>query len=138
MIRHKMNQTRKPLGMIGLSGLGHISMKFGKALGPNVTSFQHKHLKEGRSLESTWSRRICSLIRHGANEDTASSEHPFDPYIATLKTTRVLILVGALSEIKLDPLRLLLGMITIFESTTSGTKYTQEMLGFLRHSQNLT
>jgi D-arabinose 1-dehydrogenase-like Zn-dependent alcohol dehydrogenase len=43
--------------------------------------------------------------------DTASGEHPFDPYITTLKTAGVLVLVGAPSEMKLTPLKLLLGKV---------------------------
>ncbi|CAK7338977.1 unnamed protein product [Dovyalis caffra] len=62
--------------------------------------------------------------------DTASGDHPFDPYVGTLKTAGILVLVGAPSEIKLSPLRLLLGMITISGSATGGTKDTQEMQDF--------
>ena len=37
MMRHKMNQPGKSLGVIGLGGLGHMAIKFGKAFGLNVT-----------------------------------------------------------------------------------------------------
>ncbi|KAG6744600.1 hypothetical protein POTOM_051236 [Populus tomentosa] len=129
MIRHKMNHPGKSLGVIGPGGLGHMAVKFGKAFGMNVTVF---------SLESAWSRQLCSLVGHGANGDksldfiidTASGEHPFDPYITTLKTAGVLVLVGAPSEMKLTPVRLLRGMISISGSASGGTKHTQEMLDF--------
>lgn len=39
MMRHKMNQPGKSLGVIGLGGLGHMAVKFGKALGLKVTVF---------------------------------------------------------------------------------------------------
>lgn len=39
MIRHKMNQPGKSLGVIGLGGLGHLAVKFGKAFGLKVTVF---------------------------------------------------------------------------------------------------
>ncbi|XP_072079497.1 probable cinnamyl alcohol dehydrogenase 1 [Arachis hypogaea] len=35
--------------------------------------------------------------------DTASGNHPFDPYMFLLKTCGVLVLVGAPSEIKIKP-----------------------------------
>ena len=37
MMRHKMNQPGKSLGVIGLGGLGHMAVKFGKAFGLKVT-----------------------------------------------------------------------------------------------------
>lgn len=55
--------------------------------------------------------------------DTASGDHPFDPYMSLLKTAGVLVLVGAPSEVKLSPLSLLLGKFSNFN--------TQEFLFFL-------
>ena len=37
MMRHNMNQPGKSLGVIGLGGLGHLAVKFGKAFGLKVT-----------------------------------------------------------------------------------------------------
>lgn len=41
--------------------------------------------------------------------DTASGDHPFDPYVSLLKNGGVLALVGFPSEIKLSPASLNLG-----------------------------
>lgn len=41
--------------------------------------------------------------------DTASGDHPFDPYMALLKTAGVLVLVGFPSEIKLSAANLNIG-----------------------------
>ena len=41
--------------------------------------------------------------------DTASGDHPFDPYMALLKTAGTLVLVGAPSEVKLSPISLIRG-----------------------------
>uniref|UniRef100_A0A6N2K029 Alcohol dehydrogenase-like C-terminal domain-containing protein n=1 Tax=Salix viminalis TaxID=40686 RepID=A0A6N2K029_SALVM len=62
--------------------------------------------------------------------DTASGDHPFDPYMSILKTAGTLVLCGAPSEIKLNPMNLPLGMKTLSGSATGGTKQTQEMLDF--------
>lgn len=43
--------------------------------------------------------------------DTASGDHPFDPYVSLLKTGGVLALVGFPSEIKLSPASLSLGNV---------------------------
>ncbi|KAA8550499.1 hypothetical protein F0562_002183 [Nyssa sinensis] len=60
--------------------------------------------------------------------DTASGDHPFDPYMSLLKTSGTLVLVGAPSEIKPSPLSLLRGMKSISGSATGGTKEREEML----------
>lgn len=50
MIRHKMNQPGKSLGVIGLGGLGHLAVKFGKAFGLNVTVFSTSISKKEEAL----------------------------------------------------------------------------------------
>eukprot|EP00258_Populus_trichocarpa_P012569 XP_002322570.3 probable cinnamyl alcohol dehydrogenase 1 [Populus trichocarpa] len=140
MIRHKMNQPGKSLGVIGLGGLGHMAVKFGKAFGMNVTVFSTSISKKEEALNllgadnfvvSSDTEQMKALDKSlDFIIDTASGEHPFDPYITTLKTAGVLVLVGAPSEMKLTPLKLLLGMISISGSATGGTKHTQEMLDF--------
>lgn len=41
--------------------------------------------------------------------DAASGDHPFDPYLSLLKTTGVLVLVGAPSVVKFSPASLFIG-----------------------------
>ena len=50
MIRHKMNQPGKSLGVIGLGGLGHMAVKFGKAFRLNVTVFSTSMSKKEEAL----------------------------------------------------------------------------------------
>lgn len=50
MMRHKMNQPGKSLGVIGLGGLGHMAVKFGKAFGLNVTIFSTSISKKEEAL----------------------------------------------------------------------------------------
>ena len=50
MMRHKMNQSGKSLGVIGLGGLGHMAVKFGKAFGLNVTVFSTSASKKEEAL----------------------------------------------------------------------------------------
>ncbi|CAK7340351.1 unnamed protein product [Dovyalis caffra] len=140
MIRHKMNQPGKSLGVIGLGGLGHMAVKFGKAFGMKVTVFSTSISKEEEALNllgadnfvvSSDMEQMKALDKSlDFIIDTASGDHPVDPYISTLKTAGVLVLVGAPSEIKLSPLKLLLGMVSISGSAVGGTKDTQEMLDF--------
>ncbi|KAH9718811.1 putative cinnamyl alcohol dehydrogenase 1 [Citrus sinensis] len=50
MMRHKMNQPGKSLGVIGLGGLGHMAVKFGKAFGLNVTVLSTSTSKKEEAL----------------------------------------------------------------------------------------
>lgn len=45
-----MNQPGKSLGVIGLGGLGHLAVKFGKAFGLNVTVFSTSISKKEEAL----------------------------------------------------------------------------------------
>lgn len=52
MMRHKMNQPGKSLGVIGLGGLGHMAVKFGKAFGLKVTVFSTSISKKEEALNA--------------------------------------------------------------------------------------
>ncbi|KAI3761689.1 hypothetical protein L1987_52110 [Smallanthus sonchifolius] len=107
MMGHKMNQPGKSLGVIGLGGLGHMAVKFGKSFGLKAME---------KSLDF--------II------NTASGDIPFDQYLSLLKSGGVLSLVGFPSEVKFHPASLNRGMKSISGSLTGGTKQTQEMLDY--------
>ncbi|OVA19954.1 Alcohol dehydrogenase superfamily [Macleaya cordata] len=140
MMRHKMNQAGKSLGVIGLGGLGHMAVKFGKAFGLHVTVFSTSISKKDEALNLLGADKfvISSDIQQMQDSaksldfiiDTASGDHPFDPYMALLKTYGVLVLVGFPSEVKINPASLNIGSKTISGSVTGGTKDTQEMIDF--------
>ncbi|PON93038.1 Alcohol dehydrogenase superfamily, zinc-type [Trema orientale] len=140
MIRHKMNQPGKSLGVIGLGGLGHMAVKFGKAFGLNVTVFSTSISKRKEALTllgadkfvlSSDQQQMKALAKsYDFIIDTASGDHPFDPYMSLLKTAGALVLVGFPSEVKMSPANLVLGARTISGSTVGGTRETQEMLDF--------
>jgi len=50
MIRHNMKQPGKSLGVIGLGGLGHMAVLFGKAFGLKVTVFSTSISKKEEAL----------------------------------------------------------------------------------------
>ncbi|KAH7832903.1 hypothetical protein Vadar_001198 [Vaccinium darrowii] len=140
MIRHKMNQRGKTLGVIGLGGLGHLAVKFGKAFGLNVTVFSTSTSKKEEAINLLGADKfVISSDQQEMMEvsksldfiiDTASGTHPFDPYMSLLRTGGVLVLVGAPGEVKLSPINLIHGMKSISGSASGGTKDTREMLDF--------
>ncbi|CAA2966720.1 probable cinnamyl alcohol dehydrogenase 1 [Olea europaea subsp. europaea] len=140
MIRHNMKQPGKSFGVIGLGGLGHLAVKFGKAFGLKVTVFSTSISKKEEALTllgadnfvvSTNEQRMKALCNSfDFILDTASGDISFDLYLSLLKTAGVLVLVGFPSEVKFSPSSLNLGAKTISGSITGGTKQTQEMLDF--------
>uniref|UniRef100_A0A2P2MQ44 Putative cinnamyl alcohol dehydrogenase 1 n=1 Tax=Rhizophora mucronata TaxID=61149 RepID=A0A2P2MQ44_RHIMU len=140
MMRHKMNQPGKSLGVIGLGGLGHMAVKFGKEFGLKVTVFSTSISKKDEALSllradhfviSSDEEQMKALSKSlDFIVDTASGDHPFDPYMSLLKIDGVLLLVGVPSEIKLSPLSLIIGGKTIIGSVMGGTRVTREMLDF--------
>ncbi|XP_017697381.1 putative cinnamyl alcohol dehydrogenase 4 isoform X2 [Phoenix dactylifera] len=144
MMRHKMNQPGKSLGVIGLGGLGHMAVKFGKAFGLKVTVFSTSESKKEAALKllgadkfviSSDKEQMESLLQSMTKSldfiiDTASGDHLFDPYMSLLKVGGVLVLVGFPSEVRLHPGSLSYASRTIAGSLTGGTKQTQAMLEF--------
>ncbi|KAI3934500.1 hypothetical protein MKW92_034874 [Papaver armeniacum] len=140
MIRHKMNQPGKSLGVIGLGGLGHMAVKFGKAFGLNVTVLSTSMSKKEEALSLLKADKfVISSDKQQMKDcaksldfiiDCAAGDHQFDPYMSLLKTNGTLVLVGFPSEIKLSPVSLNIGSKTIAGSVTGGTKNTQEMINF--------
>ncbi|XP_075651022.1 putative cinnamyl alcohol dehydrogenase 1 [Castanea sativa] len=140
MVHHRMNQPGKSLGVIGLGGLGHMAVKFGEAFGLNVTIFSTSVSKEEEGLSVLGANRFVvssdqEQMKALAKSfdfivDTASGDHPFDPYMSLLKTAGVLALVGFPSEVKFSPASLNIGNKTISGSLVGGTKVTQEMIDF--------
>ncbi|CAL8166135.1 unnamed protein product [Prunus armeniaca] len=92
-----MNQPGKSLGVIGLGGLGHMAVKFGKAFGLNVTIFSTSISKKEEALSQMGADNFVVSSRSDRNQmkalvksvdfiiNIASGDHPFDPYMELLK-----------------------------------------------------
>ncbi|KAK8502417.1 hypothetical protein V6N13_130540 [Hibiscus sabdariffa] len=140
MKRHNMDQPGKSLGVIGLGGLGHMALKFGKAFGLNVTLVSTSISKKEEALEMLGADKFVVSSDQDQMKsisksldfivDTASGDHPFDPYMSLLKTAGVYALVGYPSQVQFKPAILNQRMITLAGSSTGGTNVTQEMIDF--------
>lgn len=140
LMRHKMNQPGKHLGVIGLGGLGHMAVKFGKAFGLKVTVLSTSESKREEALSVLGADFFIatnndSQVKAGVGTldfivDTASAEHPLNLYLPLLKTTGTIALVGIARELSFAPYLLCMGLKTVTGSITGGIKETQEMLDF--------
>ncbi|KAL5700823.1 cinnamyl-alcohol dehydrogenase [Ranunculus cassubicifolius] len=129
----------KKLGIVGLGGLGHVAVKFGKAFGLHVTviSTSPSKQKEAKSrlgaddfIVSTdlkqmqAGKRTLDFIM-----DTVSAPHSLGPILELLKVNGTLVLVGAPDKpVELPSFPLIFGKRTVKGSMTGGMKETQEMI----------
>lgn len=129
------------VAVIGLGGLGHMALKLAHALGAEVTLFSRSvgKTEEARSLGandvviSTNAAEMKSVKgRFDLIIDTVPYVHDLNPYIATLKHSGTLVVVGYLGP--LDPALQTGPMIgsrkAVSGSLIGGIAETQELLNF--------
>ncbi|CAL5035019.1 unnamed protein product [Urochloa decumbens] len=139
MKRHGMLKSGGSLGVVGLGGLGHIAVKFGKAFGLRVTVVSTSPVKEKEAREvlkaddfivSTDQKQMQAKRRSlDYIIDTVPAKHSLGPLLELLKVNGVLALVAAPDQpIELPSFPLIFGRRTISGSITGSMKETQEML----------
>lgn len=128
------------LGVAGLGGLGHMAVKFGVALGCEVTVITTSENKRADALALGAHRVLISsdrdAMKAAANSfdliiDTIPVAHELQPYLPLLDIDGSLVIVGAID--KLPPFHsglLLGGRRRVSGSPIGGIAETQEMLDF--------
>ncbi|GAB2571160.1 NAD(P)-dependent alcohol dehydrogenase [Dyella jejuensis] len=140
-LRHwKIGKDHK-VAVVGLGGLGHMGLKFAKALGAEVTLFTRSpgKEKEARRLGadhvvlSTDAKQMAAVAgRFDFILDTVPHQHDLNPYLSTLKLDGVHVLVGLVEPID-PPVHaggLIFGRRALAGSLIGGIPETQEMLDF--------
>ncbi|KAK6258767.1 hypothetical protein SCA6_013242 [Theobroma cacao] len=134
------------VGVVGLGGLGHVAVKFAKAMGAKVTVISTSPNKKKEALEKLGADSF--LVSRDQEQlqaaigtldgiiDTVSAQHPLLPLIGLLKTHGKLVLVGAPEKpLELPAFPLLQGRKIVGGSMIGGMKETQEMMDFAaKHS----
>ena len=104
MKHFQMTEPGKSLGVVGLGGLGHMAVKFGKAFGLQVTVISTSPNKENEAIEVLGADHF--LISKDEKQmqaavksldyiiDTVSANHPLEPLLGLLKMNGKLVLVG--------------------------------------------
>ncbi|EFJ24981.1 hypothetical protein SELMODRAFT_149351 [Selaginella moellendorffii] len=134
-----ISQTGKHLGVIGLGGLGHMAVKFGKAFGHKVTVLSTSPGKKEDALTLLGADEFLVTkdpqALHAAEKsidwiiDTAAGKHDLNLYLPLLKTGGHLVMVGVPPSHEFAP-HLMLPMRSISGSSTGGCKEIEEMLQF--------
>ncbi|KAF8017342.1 hypothetical protein BT93_H2510 [Corymbia citriodora subsp. variegata] len=129
------------LGVVGLGGLGHMAVKFAKAMGVKVTVISTSPNKKKEAMDHLGadgfliSRDIEDMqSAMGTMDgiiDTVSAVHALLPLIGLLKSHGKLVLVGAPEKpLELLAMPLLMGRKIVGGSLIGGIKETQEMIDF--------
>jgi uncharacterized zinc-type alcohol dehydrogenase-like protein len=128
------------LGVMGLGGLGHMAVKFGKALGAHVTVLSTSSNKAADAKRLGAKNFILTtdqaqLEKHQESLDfvlsTIGARHNIDVPLNLLKPNGTLIMVGVPDKpLDLHPASLIMKRKKIGGSLVGGIKETQEMLNF--------
>ncbi|BDA45155.1 probable mannitol dehydrogenase [Coccomyxa sp. Obi] len=129
------------LGVVGLGGLGHMAVKFGKGFGQEVTVISTSPKKEKEAREALGAdhfvvSRDQAQMSAAVNTldgiiDTVAAAHEISALLPLLKTNGKIILLGVPTEphfFMAEPM--LFKRLTIGGSLIGSIKETQEMLKF--------
>lgn len=145
-LRHWKVGKGQKVGVIGLGGLGHMGVKFAKALGSHVVMITTSPDKaqDARRLgadEVLISRDPAAMARHAGSFhfllNTIPNGHDLNPYAGLLKLDGTMVLVGALTALE-PPLagrNVIHGRRSIAGSAIGGMAETQEMFDFCAQHQ---
>jgi len=140
-LRHWQIGKGQKVGVIGLGGLGHMGVKFAKALGAHVVMITSSAAKaeDARRLgadEVLLSNDAAAMSRHAKSFhfllNTIPVGHDLNPYAALLRRDATMTLVGALTALEpaLAGYSIIGGRRRIAGSAIGGMLETQEMLDF--------
>jgi uncharacterized zinc-type alcohol dehydrogenase-like protein len=140
-LRHWKIGPGHKVAVVGLGGLGHMGLKFAKALGADVTLFTRSRDKEEEARRLGADHVVLSTdeeqMKAVANSfdfilDTVPTKHDLAPYLTTLKLDGTCCLVGMLDPIEptIHSTALIMGRKSLTGSGIGGIAETQEMLDF--------
>ncbi|MCF6808628.1 NAD(P)-dependent alcohol dehydrogenase [Thiotrichales bacterium 19S9-12] len=135
------------IGVIGLGGLGHMGVKFAKALGATVVMITTSESKgaDAKKLgadEVLLSTDTDQMTQQKESFDfllnTVPVKHDLNPYLALLKRDKTMVIVGAVEPFgdnQIHGVNLIFKRRRIAGSLIGGIKETQEMLDFCGEHQ---
>lgn len=138
-LKHAKVGPGMTVGVIGIGGVGHMGIKFAKAMGAKVVALttspekiaEAKTLGADDVLVTTDSDAMAkSKERFDVLLNTVSKNHDLNNYLATVKRQGEIILVGTPHQIEAMPLSLIFRQKKMSGSFIGGLHETQEMLDF--------
>jgi uncharacterized zinc-type alcohol dehydrogenase-like protein len=127
------------VAIVGLGGLGHMGVKFAKAMGARVTILSHSPNKAGAAKDLGADDFIAtgepSAFETNKNKfdfilDTVSADHVYEDYLRLLRLNGKMVLVGLPNASPVGAFALVGKRRTLAGSMIGGIRETQEMLNF--------
>jgi uncharacterized zinc-type alcohol dehydrogenase-like protein len=140
-LKHFGLKAGDKIGILGMGGLGHMGIKFAKAMGAEVTLFTRSASKAAEAYKQGANHVIVSTdaeqMKAAAERfdfllDTIPVPHDLNPYLETLRFDGVHILVGLIQPVdpSLNAANLVTKRRVLAGSLIGGIKETQEVLDF--------
>lgn len=139
-LKHWKVKKGQKVGVVGLGGLGHLGVKFARALGAHVVLFttSPSKIEDGKKLgahEVVLSKNAEEMQKHTSTFDfildCVSADHDLDAYLNLLKRDGTHCIVGAPANPQpVSVFSLITGRRNLAGSGTGGMQETQEMLEF--------
>jgi uncharacterized zinc-type alcohol dehydrogenase-like protein len=139
-LRHWKVGKGTKVGVLGLGGLGHMGVKLAVAMGAEVTMLSHTASKEADARRLGAHKFVLTSDETQINSvkgyfdfilDTVSANHDYNFYLGLLRTSGVMVCVGAPEQPATVPaFNLIFGRKSIAGSLIGGLPETQEMLDF--------
>ena len=140
-LRHYGVKAGHKVGVIGMGGLGHMGVKFARALGAEVTVFTRSpnKVEEARSqgahhviVSSDEDQMAAAAETFDFMLDTVPVQHDLNPYLACLRYDGMHILVGLLEPVDpaLNAGNLVFRRRVLAGSLIGGMPETQDVLDF--------
>ena len=127
------------VAVVGLGGLGHMGVKFAKALGAKVTVLSHSPSKEQDALrlgaDDFVATKDPAAFTTNKNRfdfilDTVSADHEYNDYLGLLRLNGKMVLVGLPNPTTVGAFPLVGKRRSLAGSMIGGIRETQEMLDF--------
>ncbi|MEI8010923.1 MAG: NAD(P)-dependent alcohol dehydrogenase [Candidatus Omnitrophota bacterium] len=140
-LRHWKVGKKSNVAVVGLGGLGHMALKFAKALGAEVTLITRSPGKESDARRLGARQVVLSADKKQMDAvkgtfdliiDTVPYAHDLNLYLPALSISGTLVLVGFLGDVKpmLNTVPLIMGRKSVAGSVIGGMAETQEMLDY--------
>jgi len=138
-LRHWQVGPGSTVGVVGIGGLGHLGVKFARALGAHVVAFTTSPKKAAEAqrlgahevvLSTDPAQMQAQAFRFDFILDTVSSVYPMDAMLQALTLDGTLCALGLPDHLEFRPVMLAMGRRRIASSGTGGTADTHEMLAF--------
>jgi uncharacterized zinc-type alcohol dehydrogenase-like protein len=138
-LRHWKVGPGTVIGIVGIGGLGHLAVKYARAMGAHVVAFttsenkieEAKRLGAHEVVLSTDPKQMeAQAYRFDFILDTVSKSYPMDAMVVALKLDATLCSLGIPDHFDLKPVLLTMGRRRLSSSGVGGTKETKEMLEF--------